>query len=306
MTQYLNTQLDITKHIQWDGEGLLTTPANFGALTNPTYANIGIDPVWSFKYLPETEDIWRVGDPARDSKTKTFMSGILDFRTHINDANGLAFLKWLFNEGNKATLGTVDESIDVAFAYNVGNPAVEHFVRGRGCMPLSATLNIPAKGIVELSGQLFIADAVLPSITTHIGTGAWAGASSGKGWTNFESGSNPFLFNGTSYYTQGFSVTVQRELTPLAPSGESKTLWAKPTVKNISGSIDVFQKDILLLTDAVNQAERSMSRVIKSAVTTCSLTNVAFDDYPIDIPEGGSTSALMDKLSFTAKTIAFS
>ena len=133
MPQLISTQLDVTRPLQWFGEGLLTTTSNFGAKTNPVYTNMGLNPVWDYKFMPEGEDINKVGSPVRSSKQKVFETALINFRTYINDTNGYPFLKWLMNEGNGATVGTVDESIELGFSYKVN--ATEYFCRARGVMP---------------------------------------------------------------------------------------------------------------------------------------------------------------------------
>ncbi|UVF62234.1 major tail protein [Nitrososphaeria virus YSH_1032793] len=304
MTQVLSTQLDVVNPLQYVGEGLLSNPALFGALSNPTWLNVGINPVWDFKYIPEAIEVRKVGQSGRYGKTKVFETALINFRTFINDTYGYPFLKYLFNEGNGSTVGTIDESIDMVFSHKVAGTT--NYTRGRGCLPLSATLTIPEKGLCELSGQIFVAQPVLIGTSDPKGTGAYASASSGSAWTHSEGGSNPVTHNGTTYKTKGFSVSVNRELAVLDSSGDGQVLWAKPVVKSISGSMDVFQKDILLLTDFKAQTSRALSRVIKTAVTTCSMTDVVFEDDPIAIPEGTSADPLMDRLSFSAGTISFS
>jgi hypothetical protein len=304
MTQLISTQLDVVQPLQYVGEGLLSNPALFGQLANPTWLNVGINPVWSYKYNPEAIEVRKVGSAGRYGKVKVFETAIINFKTLINDAYGYPFLKYMFNEGNGSTVGTIDESIDMVFAHKVAGTT--NYSRARGCLPLSATLNIPEKGLMELSGQIFVSQPALISITDPKGTGAYASTSSGVAWTHSEGASNPVTFNGTTYKTKGFSVTANRELTVLDSSGDSQVLWAKPIVKNITGNIDVFQKDILLLTDFKAQTSRALSRIIKTAVTTCSMTDVVIEDNPIDIPSGTSAEGIMDRLSFSAGTIAFS
>lgn len=304
MTQLLSTQLDVVNPLQFVGEGLLSNPALFGAKSDPTWLNVGINPVWSFKYIPEAIEVRKVGQSGRHGKVKVFETGLIDFRTYINDSFGYAYLKYLMNEGNGSTVGTIDESTDHIFSYKIAGTT--HYVRGRGCLPLSATLTIPEKGLMELRGQIFVAQPALISTSDPKGTGAYASSSSGSAWTHSEGASNPLTHNGTTYKTKGFSVSVNRELAVLDSSGDGNVLWAKPVVKNITGNVDVFQKDILLLTDYKAQTSRAMSRVIKTAVTTCSLTDVVFEDNPIDIPDGSSSDPIMDRINFSAGTIAFS
>ena len=302
MPTYLSTQLDVTRPLQFVGEGLLTTSSNFASKTNPTYTNVGLNPVWSLEYKPEAVEIRKVGSMTRDQKVKVFETGILNIKTHINTANGLDFAKWCFNA--PSSTGTIAESFDFAWSYKVNT--TEYFARAQGCLPMSATLDIADKGMVELSAKIFVAKPILPNASTFIGTGSWATASSGAPFTHSDGGSSPFTFNATTYGTKNFSMTASYELATDESSGDTNTLWARPTVKTITGSVEVYTKDLNLLTDAKNQTSRTMSRVLKSATNTISFTDVVFNDDSIDIPDADSSDPILSKLSYTAGTVAIS
>ena len=101
-------------------------------------------------------------------------------------------------------------------------------------------------------------------------------------------------------------MTASYELATDESSGDTNTLWARPTVKTITGSVEVYTKDLNLLTDAKNQTSRTMSRVLKSATNTISFTDVVFNDDSIDIPDADSSDPILSKLSYTAGTVAIS
>jgi len=302
MPTAISTKLDVTRLLQYYGEGLLSTTSNFANKSNPTYANVGCNPVWALRYIPQSVEIRKIGTMIRDSKVKVFETGVLDLKTYINTAHGLNFAKWCFNAPNST--GTIDESVEFAWSYNVNG--TEHFTRAQGCLPLSATLDIAEKGLVSLNARIFVAKPILPSTTSFIGSGAFAGSASGAPYTHSDGGSNPFTFNSVNYGTMGFSVTVDYDIVIDESSGDTNPIWAKCVNKSVSGSVDCFTKDILLLTDAKNQTSRTMSRVLKTGTSTISFEDVIIDEDKIDIPDSDSADPIITRLNYTAKQVTLS
>lgn len=302
MSFLVSSQRDVSKQLQYVFETSQVTPSLFGTeKADPVYIQAGYNPRFVYRDQPDGVEVRKLGSEDKDSTVLVGAQGLLELRTNIVDAN---LLKWIFNAvGGGAS--TIDDSVTFLEAHKI--LGVEYFKRLRGCLPLSATLEIGNRGLIELSAQIIVTqpDAVTTTHTT--GSGAYATALTGPPWTHLSGGADPFLYNAQAYKTRGMSISVTRELSMIDSDGDNNIQFLRAARRIITGSINIFEVNKVLEAAAIAQTENSMSRVVKSggAASTASFTKVTFDEHAIEFDQESSDSRI-EVLPFKAATIAFS
>jgi len=309
MSFLISNQRDITKQLQYFFEDSRTTPANWGIVpaATPTFIQAGYNPTFTYTDQPEGVDIRILGNEGKETRVKVGMSGLLDIKsTQIVDSN---LVKWFFNAAGGGA-GTIDDSATFIFTHNVlGTDTIRVM---RGGTPLNATLEIPNRGVIQLSGQVFITtpqdeSAFSTANADHFSgnTPTYAPALAGPVWTHLSGGTQPLTLGGNNYRDRGFRLNITRAHSQLDSSGDTNVKFAKAATKTITGSITAFRIDSLNQTKASALTEFASSRVIRTAVSTITMTNMQFTDHPTDY-EADSSDPLMEELSFNCTELSIS
>jgi hypothetical protein len=294
------TQKDVVKQLQYIAEG--TTAATFGVIpTNPAFVMAGINPTILAVKKPVPYETRELGYLTRQNVQSVFNSGEVTFKTNILDST---MLKWLFNA--PAGAGTIDESKTFVYSYNVNG--TETFRVMKGCKPLDAHLMIKPKGQLELTAHLYVANMVDETQSANggitLGTGAFASQLGPTGgWLHSDGGAGPFTYNSTVYRDFGMTLGVKWIHEYLDSSGDLQTLYMKPSKKELTFDIDIAKYDMLVNIDAAALSRRSASRVLKTATSTMTLTNVNFTD-PTTSLDQTSTKILVEALKGIADEVA--
>ncbi len=306
MSFLISNQRDTTKQLQYFFEDSRTTPANWGIVpaATPTFIQAGYNPMFTYTDQPEGVDIRILGNEGKTTRVKVGMSGILDIKTQIVDSN---LVKWFFNAaGGGAT--TIDDSVTFIYTHNV--LGVDTIRVMRGSIPLNATLEVPNRGVIELTGQVLVTNPQDESDFSsadadHFSTNTptYAPALAGPVWTHLSGGTQPLLIGGLNYRDRSFRLNITRELSLLDSSGDTVVKFAKAAKKTITGSITAFRIDTLNQAAASALDERTATRVIKTATSTITMTNMQFTDHPTNY-DSDSSDAQMEELSFACTELS--
>ncbi len=307
MSFLISNQRSVTKQLQYVFEDSRTTPGNWGTTpSTPTFVQAGYNPTFTYTDQPEGVDVRILGNEGKTTKVKVGMSGLLDIRTHIVDST---LAKWFFNAAGGGA-GTIDDSATFLFTHNVlGN---DTYRIGKGCFPLNATLDVPNRGVIELTGQILVTQPANEGLVSAIsgvitGTPTYATQLTGPVWTHLTGGSKPLTIGGNNYRDRGMRLSVTREGSMLDSSGDEFIQFIKASKKTISGSITAFRIDSLNQAAAVALTEfaGTTTRVLKTAVSTATFTKMQFQDHPTDYTTD-SADALLEELTFTCTELAIS
>lgn len=302
MSFLVSNQRDLSKQLQYVFENSRTTPSNWGNLggSNPNFIQAGYNPRFVYRDQPTGIEVRKLGSEDKDSTVLVGAQGLLELRTNIVDVN---LVKWIFNSAGGGA-STIDDSATFLFSHKI--LGTENYKTLAGCLPLSGTLTIPPKGLLELSAQILVTQPNKQATASGLsGTPVFASALTGPVWTHLSGGSIPFLHNSKAYRTRGMTISVTRELSMIDSDGDSEIQFLRAAKRVVNGTVNVFEVNKLLEDAAVDQDENTMSRVIKTSTSTASFTGVTFDDHAIEYDQDSSDSRL-EILPFKAKTIAFS
>jgi hypothetical protein len=310
MSFLISNQRSITKQLQYVFEDSKTTAGNWGTTpATPTFTQAGYSPAFTYTDQPEGVDVRQLGTEGKITRVKTGMSGLLDIRTTIVDS---ALAKWFFNAATiaRVTAGIIDDSATFLYTHSV--LGVDTYRIMKGCIPLNATLDVPHRGLIELSGQILVTqpedEAPFANISNSInGTPTYAPAVTGPPWTHLSGGTQPLTIGNSNYRDRGMRVSITRELSLLDSSGDVNVLFARASRKTITGTITAFRIDSLnqAAASALTEFAGTTTRVLKTATSTITFTNLQFQDHPTNYSDD-SSDALMEELTFACTEIAIS
>lgn len=309
MSYLISNQRSITKQLQYVFEDSRTTPGNWGTTpATPTFTQAGYSPAFTYTDQPEGVDVRLLGTEGKITRVKTGMSGLLDFRTTIVDST---LAKWFFNAAGGGA-GTIDDSATFLYTHQVlGNDTYRVM---KGCIPLNATLDIPHRGLIELSGQVLVTQPSDEGLFSGIDAAEFGGTTptyatqlTGPPWTHLSGGTTPLTIGGSTYRDRGMRVSITRELSLLDSSGDVNVLFARASRKTISGTITAFRVDSLnqAAASALTEFAGTTTRVLKTATSTVTFTNLQFQDHPTNYSDD-SSDALMEELTFSCTEISIS
>jgi hypothetical protein len=294
MTQVVTAQSSVVKELQSVDEGVLTTATNFGngGGANPTMTAVGYDAEWDYRDELTEEEIRRIGSKLRDSHVLLGRMGVLHFNTSVVDSM-TSLIDWFLNPTTSKT-----------YIYSQSITGTERFRLMKGCLPSRMRISVSNRGLIRLDCDVFVFQPQQESDSHGLsGTPVWASALTGIPWKHSSGGLNSFTYGGTPYKERGLEIEVSWEYTELDCSDSDTVLWATPSIKIVSGTVNLFKKDIAVSGDAFNVTDRAASRVLKSAVKTLTWTDLNFKDYTHNIKRG-SSDATIESLPFTADDIA--
>lgn len=294
MTQVVTPQSSVDKELQAVDEGVLTTASNFGngGGTNPTLTAVGYDTEWDYRDQLTEEEVRRVGSKLRDSHVLLSKMGVLHFNTSVVDSM-TALIDWFLNP-----------TVSKTFIYSQSITGTERFRLMKGCLPSRMRISIPNRGVIRIDCDVFVFQPQQEADSHGLtGTPVWASALTGTPWKHSSGGLNSFTYNGTPYKERGIEIEVTWAYTELDCSDSDVILWATPSIKTVTGTINLFKKDIAVSGDAFNLTDRAASRILKSAVKTLTWTDLNFKDYAHAVRRG-SSDATIEALPFTADNIS--
>lgn len=302
MSQIVSSQSDVQKVLQFYNEGVITTASNFGKSIpdSTTFTAVGKGTTFSYQDEITAEETRNVGSVTRADYVLTGKQGTLSITCQVTNDDD-AFVKYLFNALD-GTTATADSSLCFLYSYNVDG--TETFRTLRGCLPQSATITVNNRGFTELTATFTVFSPDNETQTANAGMGGtpvYANISSNTAWTHSDSGN--FTWDSVVYKEKGFSVSVNYEHTILDSSGSTTVQWAKISKKDISGSVSVFKKDLLLQADATAHNKVTASKVLKASQLTATLTEAVFDSHSYSV-DGNSSDATLEEMPFTCKEVA--
>jgi len=296
MVQIVSSQADVQKVLQFYDEGALTTATNF-AKSIPDSTNFtAVGKGCTFSYSDEivAEETRNLGSVTRADRVITGKQGTLTITCQITNGDD-TFVKYLFN---------TTPSTSLCFLYSYKVAGTETFRTLRGCLPQSASITINNRGFTELTATFTVFSPDNETQTANAGIGGtpvYATISSLTAWTHADSGN--CTWDSVVYKEKGFSVSVAYEHSILDSSGSITTQWAKISKKEVSGTISVFKKDLLLQIDATAGNKVTASKVLKGSQLTATLTEAVLDGHAYSV-DATASDATIEELAFTAKEVA--
>lgn len=305
MSFLIANQRDTTKQLQYVFEDSRTTSGLWATTpSTPTFTQAGFNPTFTYTDQPEGVDIRILGNEGKTTRVLVGSSGLLDIKTNIVDSN---LAVWFFNAASGGA-GTIDDSMTFLFTHNVLGKDTYRVMKG--CIPLNATLEIPNRGVIALTGQVLVTAPSDEGLFSAINAAEFGGTTptyasllTGPVWTHLTGGVKPLTIGGNNYRDRGLRLNITRELSLLDSSGDTFVKFAKAAKKTITGTLTVFRIDSINQARATALSEFDTTRVLKTAVSTVTFTNMQFQDHPTE-KESDSSDAQMEELTFSCTELA--
>ena len=303
------TQADQVKQPQYVVEGdILTTPANYGTVPdNPSFTAVGSDGVTlQSSYAPVKDEKRKTGNIDRVGKIthKKKYTANLVFKATDNNT-GLQ--QWCVDKSVKADTDTPAASITLVQSYNVAG--TETFEILKGCLPTSVSISIDGQADITYTVGLMVQDRTETTSSNGgltLGSGSFATADTSVAWLADDGGTNHFTYNSNNYALSSMSISVNHDYAMVSPTENQLDIFAKESMRNISGTIDVIKSNSVILADAFADTQRSMSIVLKASTLTMSFTNVLLDSPDGVSLDPKSTDSLIESFNFDADTVTTS
>lgn len=292
----LTTPRDEVKPPQFVVEG--ATPATFGITpTNPAYVHAGRNSRLVEGAVPTVAELRESGNSDRQALTKTREVNTVTYRGFFR-ANEEALLAYAMNK--PAGSATADESRSWVWSRNL--LGVETFIQYLGCKPQSVTLTDDNAGYLLLEIVMSYKSRVEDTTGPSIGTGSFATPDTTTPLTHVDGGTGKFTYNAAAKEGRAYTITVDHEAAIQDDSGSVQDLFVKPTIHRISGTVNIFSKEIEPEADAHAQTTRAASIVIDTGLITATFTNFVYKPSGQE-SDGDTSDATIESKSYEADTI---
>lgn len=298
------TQEDQNKEIQSVIEGdTLTTPALYGVTpASPAFAACGPDgSSLVSSYTPVKKERRKSGNIDRVGKSthKKKYTAKLVFKASDNNT-GLQ--EWCTNKALITDTDTPAASRTFAQSYDIGG--VETFEILKGCHPTRVNITENKEDEIIYSVDLRVRDRTeLTDADGGLTTPAWASADAAAPWKSDDGGLNHFTHNAINYALDGMSIDIEHIYAVSDPTESQLDMYARESIRNVSGSIDVIKSTSVLSIDAFADTPNAMSLILKAGTLTLSWTGVEFEN-PTGISfDPANSGPFIETFSFEANSV---
>lgn len=293
--QAVITQRDIDKVPQFVVEG--KTVATYAVTpSSPQFAQALCDAILVDAASHSTVDGKTAGDVDRQDRKITRQNNLVILRGKLQ-ATDEALLKWCMSKPSDAD-GSPDESREFIQAYknNEGNVTYQTW---KGCKPQSCTLAItPDYTTFEVTMTYHSRTESTTARTTVDSTITYSPL------MNDDVPDDSWTYNSVAAEYRTASVTVSFDEGPQDSAGTTNILWRRPTMRHVSGSIDLFKKSGAIQADALAQTARAASLKVSTGITL-TFGDLVMEPSGEDI-RGDHSDAVIESKSFTAKSVTVS
>lgn len=213
------------------------------------------------------------------------------------------FLKRCINAANYVTpAGTISESFSVIWSQYLDG--VENFFFAKGSRCKDTTLNFETGKPIEVTSSFETMNVTKPSTSHGLTTPSFASNPTGPVWDWLSGGANPVSWNSIALNCKKFSVTVNRNTKPDHTLGNTSPFSTQPHARRIGGdfnNLHTATEATTLETDSNAQTARTLAAVLKSAVSTLTVSNTIIDNYSRD-DGADDTDAAIETVAYKALT----
>jgi Phage tail tube protein len=250
--------------------------------TTPTFIHPG--PIQDFSTTIEVENIKYRQLGSRDiySLIKSGEAYMFEIRfTPIGDE--------LINYGINLPSGTGTIERSLTFIYSQRLNGTEYYTFLKGCKCDSIDYEIVADAVHDVTMSFICREITTPNTAHGLTTPVFASNPTATPWTGFESGSNPFTFNGNTIDVPRFSFSVTNNLEKIRPNGETLAKFVEPTNREVTFEFDHWEKDTVLIADNKALTARAGSYKLTGASSTPVNLTATFTDMYIESSESSDS-----------------
>lgn len=296
------SQRDVTHPPQFAVEGVVTTPANYANKggTSPTFAAIGPNSTLKRGSNPVFKEVRNAGKQNRTQTVLIREDHLASISTPIT-ANNVAFIKRFINEANG--VNTADESLVMLKGFTINT--TQHYEVYVGAVPSRGRIVLDPEGFWRFEGEAICNEIYQNTAHGLTGTPTLITAeNTDVPWKGSDSGANSLDIAGTKYADFGLSLDVVWGHSVFRPSESAKVLWLKPTMRNISGNIDIFVMNDTLDNASIAGTAQAVTKIIKASSLTATLTDLVWNNAEGSDDDPANADSDIKSKGFTCDNVA--
>ncbi len=198
--------------------------------------------------------------------------------------------------------GSIDKSLSLLFSAKMNT--VENFFQILGSRVGDFSITGKYGDLIRAKATVTAQSIPIPSTTNPIGTGSFATDPATVPWSFYDGGANPVTIGAVSPDVREIQVNFARNLEKLHVLGLSTMKFLPPKQRRVSGTFTIVWEDINQYTSLVNATNNTITWVLKSGVSTLTLTGVELTK--LDSQKFDPQEIVYEKYGFTALTDSLS
>lgn len=198
--------------------------------------------------------------------------------------------------------GTIDKSLSVLTSVKIAG--TENFIFLKGSRIKTFTLSGKPGEAIKASADIISKQKTTPSTSHGLTTPTFATDPATAPFNFNDGGANPVSFGALNLDVTEISVSFERNLEPIYVLGDTKLKYLPPKAREIKGNFTVIWDETTKYADLVALTERTLTWVLKTAVSTLTLSNVSLNK--LDSLAMKPEDVIFEKFSFTARSASLS
>jgi len=238
--------------------------------SSPAFTAIGAIQSFDYKKDDSVTPIGQIGpeDPIDNVKGQTVRESTINFGLTAS-----TFLKRAVNAANFATpTGTISASMSLLYSIYL-NGANERYIFLKGTRPKSVGINMEIGKPIECNMALVHTSIGKPISAHGLTTPTFASFATGEVWNWLSGGANPISWNSTPLNCTKFSCNIERNTSMDYTLGNTDGFGSLPHARAVSGEFTQLWTSDTEETDFDAGTERTLAAVLKTSVSTLTITN---------------------------------
>ena len=284
------------KHPQWVAEATEgTTPT-----ASPSFTSLGAVKTASIKINGNFVDVAQLG--AED--LITIVQGQQDYETSftLSTVNATGIIARLIGAANYATpSGLINETISIIFSIYLNG--TENYIICKGSRIKEGSIAMDIGKETEISVTFTHTTITTPASSHGLTTPTFATLPSGAVWSWLDGGTAPVSWNASGILAKKATINIARNSKPDYTLGNLDPHSSQAHGRRISGDFTTLWTNTTLETDFKAGTARTLAIIIKTSVSTITITGAKITDYSRD-GDIGSDDAIIEQCTFRGLSVA--
>ena len=286
------------KHPQWVAESTEgTTPT-----ASPSFTSLGAVKTAAIKINGNFTDVAQIAS----EDLITIVQGQQEYETQftLSAVNATGIIARLIGASNYATpSGLINETISILMSVYVNG--TETFILCKGSRIKEGSISLDIGKETEISVTFTHTTIITPITTANAGltTPTYASLPSGAVWDWISGGLTPVSWNASGILCKKVTINILRNSKPDYTLGNLDPHSSQPHGRRISGDFTTLWTNTTLETDFKAGTARTLAIILKTAVSTITVTGAKITDYSRD-GDIGSDEAIVEQCTFRALSVA--
>ena len=211
------------------------------------------------------------------------------------------FLKYGVNAANFATpASTISKSLSILFSFYLNGTENYIFLKGSRCRSVSLSMEVGKP--TEVTMEFVCLNASVAASSHGLTTPTFASASTGAVYDWAAGGADPVSCNSAAVNCKKFTISINRNTKVDYTLGNTTGHSSQPHGRRISGDFMSLVTATTLESDHNTGTARTLAVVLKSAVSTLTVTSATITSYNQD-RESDSDEAIIEQCGFRALSV---